>query len=332
LSDAEWERQVEQGRQRDSAAAAAAGERMTKAVEERRRAEDSGNEEWIQRAREEERNAERNQQRVLKQNAVNNRQRSAERRRRGLRDSYEPQGQVLSEDHKKILREIKQPVVVKEQPRTQKLEKYRPNFAGKYTSQNTPDVTACPQSDEMVKAKNAAGQTWRTKDKHWSNYESTERMNVVYDNVGHGSQYWDMIVNENQNKKGIRDRAVQEHLNMIAHNRAMLSEDPTYQSPFRNNIEEQETIQADQDPLFKKVAKRLKPAIDYPNKPSPNGFPTEPPPEMIDGWHPEYGNKSNYYNTLDPHSANSMPATGNAEIDAKVRRAKTLKRVLGKRA
>jgi hypothetical protein len=150
---------------------------------------------------------------------------------------------VLSEDHKKILREIKQPVVVKEQPRTQKLEKYRPNFAGKYTSQNTPDVTACPQSDEMVKAKNAAGQTWRTKDKHWSNYESTERMNVVYDNVGHGSQYWDMIVNENQNKKGIRDRAVQEHLNMIAHNRAMLSEDPTYQSPFRNNIEEQETIQ-----------------------------------------------------------------------------------------
>jgi hypothetical protein len=239
---------------------------------------------------------------------------------------------VLSEDHKKILREIKQPVVVKEQPRTQKLEKYRPNFAGKYTSQNTPDVTACPQSDEMVKAKNAAGQTWRLKDRHWSRYESTERMNIIFDNVGHGSQYWDMIVNENQNKKGIRDRAVQEHLNMIAHNRAMLSEDPTYQSPFRNNIEEQETIQADQDPLFKKVAKRLKPAIDYPNKPSPNGFPTEPPPEMIDGWHPEYGNKSNYYNTLDPHSANSMPATGNAEIDAKVRRAKTLKRVLGKRA
>jgi hypothetical protein len=239
---------------------------------------------------------------------------------------------VLSEDHKKILREIKQPVVVKEQPRTQKLEKYRPNFAGKYTSQNTPDVTACPQSDEMVKAKNAAGQTWRLKDRHWSRYESTERMNIIFDNVGHGSQYWDMIINENQNKKGIRDRAVQEHLNMIAHNRAMLSEDPTYQSPFRNNIEEQETIQADQDPLFKKVAKRLKPAIDYPNKPSPNGFPTEPPPEMIDGWHPEYGNKSNYYNTLDPHSANSMPATGNAEIDAKVRRAKTLKRVLGKRA
>jgi hypothetical protein len=239
---------------------------------------------------------------------------------------------VLSEDHRRILREIKQPVAVKEQPRTQKLEKYRPNFAGKYTSQNTPDVTACPQSDEMVKAKNAAGQTWRLKDRHWSRYESTERMNIIFDNVGHGSQYWDMIINENQNKKGIRDRAVQEHLNMIAHNRAMLSEDPTYQSPFRNNIEEQETIQADQDPLFKKVAKRLKPAIDYPNKPSPNGFPTEPPPEMIDGWHPEYGNKSNYYNTLDPHSANSMPTTGNAEIDAKVRRAKTLKRVLGKRA
>ena len=53
----------------------------------------------------------------------------------------------------------------------------------------------------MVKAKNLAGQTWRTKDKYWGGYQSQERMNVVYDNVGHGDQYFDRIVNENLHRK-----------------------------------------------------------------------------------------------------------------------------------
>ena len=93
------------------------------------------------------------------------------------------------ESRKRILREITQPLKeIKELPKTQKLEKYRPNFAGKYKPQNTPNVTASKKSDEMVKAKNAAGQTWRTKDKYWGGYQSQERMNVVYDNVGHGDQ------------------------------------------------------------------------------------------------------------------------------------------------
>jgi len=238
---------------------------------------------------------------------------------------------LLPESHKRILREIKQPVKVEEQ-KPQKLKKYRPNFAGRYTAQNTPDVTASPKSDEIVKAKNAAGQTWRTMDKHWSRYESTERMNIVYDNVGHGSQYWDQIVNENQMKKVMRDREIQEHLNIIAHEKAMLREDPLYQSPFKKPIQEQETLQADKDPLFKKVKDKLKLVIDYPDKPSKLGYPDQPPPEMVNGMHPEYGQKADYYNALDPHSANAMPSTGNPEIDAKVRRAKTLKKVLGKKA
>jgi len=238
---------------------------------------------------------------------------------------------LLPESHQRILREIKQPVKV-EDPQPQKLKKYRPNFAGRYTAQNTPDVTASPKSDEIVKAKNAAGQTWRTMDKHWSRYESTERMNIVYDNVGHGSQYWDQIVNENQMKKVMRDREVQEQLNIIAHEKAMLREDPLYESPFKKPIQEQETLQADSDPLFKKVKNKLKPVIDYPDKPSKLGYPDEPPPEMVNGMHPQYGERGNYYNALDPHSANAMPSTGNPEIDAKVRRAKTLKKVLGKKA
>lgn len=244
---------------------------------------------------------------------------------------YQAQGQVLTESRQRILREIKKPVKVSEPPK-QKLEKYRPNFAGKYTPQNTPDVTASPKSDEMVKVKNSAGQTWRTADKHWSRYESTERMNIIYDNVGHGSQYWDKIVNENQLKKVLRDREVQEQLNIIAHEKAMLREDPLYESPFRKAIQEQETLQADKDPLFKRVANKIKPAIDYPDKPSKLGYPDMPPPETVNGWNPEYGQKGPYYNKLDPQSANAMPPTGNPEIDAKVRRAKTLKKALGKKA
>ena len=229
-------------------------------------------------------------------------------------DSYQPQGEILSESRKRILREIKQPYTMKETPK----QKYKMNFKGKFTAQNTPDVTASKKSDEVVTAKNAAGQTWRTQDKYWSGYESTERMNVIYDHVGHGQIYWDTIVNENRHKKNMRDREIQEHLNLIEHKKAM------------KEIVEQQTLDAPKDPLFKKVAKRLKTEIDYPDKPSKNGYPDTPPPEMVNGFHPKYG-KTYKYDKLDPHSAAAMPPTGNPEIDANVQKAKRLKKILGKK-
>ena len=236
-------------------------------------------------------------------------------------------GNVLTESRKRILREIKQPYKMKETPK----QKYKMNFKGKFRPQNTPDVTSSKQSDDSVKAKNAAGQTWRTKDKYWGGYESQERMNVVYDNVGHGQMYWDYIVNENQSKKGVRDRQIQEHLNVIAHEKAMKKLDSAYTSPFGKKIEEQETLQADNDPLFKRVSKDLKKKIDYSDKPAKAGYPNDPPPKMVNGYHPELGQKGSYYNKLDPQSANAMPKTGNPEIDAKVQKAKRLKKILGKR-
>ena len=229
-------------------------------------------------------------------------------------DSYEPQGEILTESRKRILREIKQPYKMKETPK----QKYKMNFKGKFTAQNTPDVTASKKSDEVVTAKNAAGQTWRTQDKYWSGYESTERMNVIYDHVGHGQIYWDTIVNENRHKKNMRDREIQEHLNLIEHKKAM------------KEIIEQQTLDAPKDPLFKKVAKKLKTEIDYPDKPSKNGYPDTPPPEMVNGLHPKYG-KTYKYDKLDPHSAEAMPPTGNPEIDANVQKAKRLKKILGKK-
>ena len=71
-------------------------------------------------------------------------------------------------------------------------------------------------------------------------------------------------------------------------------------------FQEQETLQADKDSLFKKVSKKLKTQIDYPDKPSPNGFPNDPPPEMVNGWHPEYGQRDAMYNKMDPQSAGVM--------------------------
>ena len=245
--------------------------------------------------------------------------------------SYKPQGQVLTENRQKILREVKKPVVIPEQPK-QKLQKYKPNFAGKYTPQNTPDVTACKQTDEGVKVQNAAGQTWRTKDRHWSRYQSTERMNVIYDGIGHGDQYWDTIVNENQNKKKQRDRKIQEYFNIVAHEKVMMIENPNYVSPFKQNIEEQETLNAPKDPLISRIKNKLVTQIDYPDKPSPMGYPDGPTPEQINGWHPEYGKRANYYNALDPQSAEAMPPTGNPEIDVKVQKARRIKKILGKKA
>jgi len=56
-------------------------------------------------------------------------------------------------------------------------------------------------------------------------------------------------------------------------------------------------------------------------------FPAEPPPKMVNGFHPEYGKKANRYKKLDPHSANAMPETGDPEIDAIVRKQKTIKKI-----
>ena len=54
-------------------------------------------------------------------------------------------------------------------------------------------------------------------------------------------------------------------------------------------------------------------------------FPENPPPKLDPntGMHPEYGKKAKRYGKLDPISANSMPPTGDPEIDAVVKKQKT---------
>ena len=58
-------------------------------------------------------------------------------------------------------------------------------------------------------------------------------------------------------------------------------------------------------------------------------FPENPPPKLNPntGMHPEYGKKAKRYGKLDPISANSMPPTGDPEIDAVVNKQKTINKI-----
>jgi len=63
----------------------------------------------------------------------------------------------------------------------------------------------------------------------------------------------------------------------------------------------------------------------YDGKPSPLGFPETPPPEMVNGMHPDLvdGKKvADRFNRLDPVSAKAMPLTGNPHIDKKIKAAR----------
>ena len=256
-----------------------------------------------------------------------------------LNELYNIKESVITESKVRILREVRRPLKeIKELPKTQKLKGYRPNFKGKFSPQNTPDVTASKKSDDIVSGKNASRQIWTAKDKYWKGYETTERMNIIYDNLGHGSQYFDRIVGENVRLKNKQTKDVQEHLNMLAHQKAMRE---VYGiKEYENKIDESETYDNKvKDPLFTKVAKRLKKEIDYPKKPSPKGYPNEAPPKIDPntGMHPKYG-KRYKYDKLDPQSAEGMPMQDDPEIDANIQKAtdqkakaRKLKNLLGKK-
>ena len=239
---------------------------------------------------------------------------------------------------KRILREISQPLKeIKELPKTTKLKGYKPNFKGKYTPQNTPDVTSSKKSDRLVMAKNAEGQLWSVGDKYFKGWETTNRMNHVYSRVGESDKFFEQIT---ANNSADVERKMQEHLNHVYHNKAMLQIDSNYVSPFSDNIDEQETYDNKiNDPLFTKVAKRLKKEIDYEKKPAKAGYPNEAPPKVDPntGMHPKYG-KRYKYDKLDPQSAEGMPMQDDPEIDANIQKAtdqkakaRKLKNLLGKK-
>ena len=243
---------------------------------------------------------------------------------------------------KKLIQEIKKPYIVKE-VKQEKLKGYRPKTYGALHAQYDKLMAKaeCPasfkQMDETV---------WTAKDKYFNARLSQERKNEILDHLGTGDHYWEIITetNRRRSQKGLKEKygdyTVVRKEQMVGDTLLFLvdengKKETMLQSEYsemiaRQNEEhlwEQETLNAPNDPLIKRVRGKIATQIDYPNKPSKAGYPNDPPPKMVNGYHPELGARHNYYNRLDPQSANAMPATGDLNIDKKVYAQKTLKSV-----
>ena len=242
------------------------------------------------------------------------------------------------QNRKRILREIKKPYVLPEQPKVK--FKHKP----KVNRTINPDLMK--KSEVPSSFKKPEERMWGKYEKNQNARFSQERKNEVLDHLGGSDHFWEYMTETSRKKnddimyghfgdkkivrkeelkgdtlffiadeKGKKESILQSELSIRLANEFN-------KELFEKYFQEQETLEADKDPLFKRVLKRLKKEIDYPDKPAKNGYPNDPPPEMINGWHPEYGKDKGYYNKLDPHSAESMPNTGNPHIDKKVVKAR----------
>ena len=260
-----------------------------------------------------------------------------------LANSHYVQGDLLSENKKRILREIKKPCLLPEEPKIK--FKHKP----KVRSVNSNMMKASEVPPEFKAHPNV----WRKNELKKNEILSQQRKNDVLEMTGNSDWFWEYMTETSREKnkniqytnfedeskkiKGkvirkeelggdylvfIQDQKTNEKKTMLQSELNELLAQENAPKEFQKYFAEQETLKADKDPLFKKVSKRLKKEIDYSDKPSRNGFPNDPPPEMIGGWHPEYGKDKGYYNKIDPQSAKSMPPTGNSEIDNKVVKAR----------
>ena len=305
------------------------------AEKEVKEAEASGNEDRIDRAYRNYQNAVKNKQRV------NNKWKNQKKLPGYKGESYVPKfldkrDRLLTEsknpNQRRILKEIRKPVEIKEAP-----SKYKIKFTNKNTFSS--------QTDELVSKANVRGQQWRDENKRWSGYETTEKDNIIQDRVGHGKQAWEYMLDEGTKKSEWRTKEVQEELNKIAHEKAMLKENPEFRSPF-GNVEVTTTEKNIKN--FEKVNRIKKVVVDkkvFSNKEIKPEYPEDDKmskaysmPDVLDQekspfgkgevQNPEFGKiefeheklksgerASAYYKRLDPISAKSMPDAAYPQID-----------------
>ena len=258
------------------------------------------------------------------------------------------ESRVLSEDKaSRVLKNLKKPVVLPEGKK--KTYKVKPGARMRGMDKLIGDIKPQESYKEPQKiwSKNSQGYNARS---------SQEKKNQVLQYVGASMDHWDYMTDtvKKQGGKimanykdhdylydywlgGTRKKAVRKE--EVKGDYVVFLDDGTsmLQSSYNEKVEQEkekemfdeyyklnpknEPIPYENDPLFKRVTKRLKPVIDYPDKPAKKGYPNEPPPKMVNGWHPEYG-KRYKYDKLDPVSAKAMPPTGNPEIDANVEKTK----------
>jgi len=246
--------------------------------------------------------------------------------------------EFFSESRQRLIRNIKQPLVLPEQPKLK--------FNPKPKINKTINVDLMKKAEVPTSFKKAEERLWGKYEKEQNARFSQERKNEVLDHLGGSNHAWEymtetsrkknndiMYGNFGADKKIVRKEELKgdtllflvdesgKKESILQSDLSIRLADEFNKELFQKYFKEQETLQADKDPLFKKLSKKLKKEIDYSDKPAKNGYPNDPPPEMVNGWHPEYGKKGSYYNKLDPQSARSMPPTGNPHIDKKVKAA-----------
>jgi hypothetical protein len=201
-----------------------------------------------------------------------------------------------TKNRKRILRDIKKPVQVKEMPKS---------FKVKPTGRLHKNKSV---GDDMMKIPNTPTQykpltnIWRQKDYASNVRASQEKKNEVLELLGAAEHHWTYLTEERRKKK-------QEEVN----ERLSISFDLEMQELYeKHKVNEVKITKAMS--VYKKEP-GLKPEL-----------PQEPPPQIDSetGMHPKVG-KHYKHNKLDPQSAEFMPLTGDPEIDANIEKARNKK-------
>ena len=209
---------------------------------------------------------------------------------------HEPLGIVLTENQKRILREIKKPVKVKEMPKSFKVKP-----TGRLNKNKSVGVDMMNIPDTPTQYKPLTN-IWRKKDYAANVRASQEKKNEVLELLGAAEHHWTYLTEERRKKK-------QEEVN----ERLSISFDLEMQELYeKHKVNEVKITKAMS--VYKKEP-GLKPEL-----------PQEPPPQPdpMTGYHPKVG-KHYKHNKLDPQSAEFMPLTGNPEIDANIEKARNKK-------
>ena len=213
-----------------------------------------------------------------------------------MMDHHEPSGKLLTENQKRIIRDIKKPVQVKEIPSKVKVS---PKLRNKNKTVGG-DMMKTPNVPNQFKP--PAPNIWSTKDREANIRASQEKKNQVLELVGAAEHHWTYLTEESRKKK-------QEKVN------EMMSAEYDKQMEL---LYEKHRIK--ESKIDKAISAFRKPTDIKPE------FPKEPPPQMDPktGMHPKYG-KNYKHDKLDPQSAEAMPPTGNPEIDANIKKATNAK-------
>lgn len=253
------------------------------------------------------------------------------RRGAAINNSYDPKGKVLSESKRSILKNIKKPYVLPEEPKLK--FKHRPKV------NRTINSNLMKQAEVPTSFKRAEERVWGKYEKEQNARWSQERKNQVLDHLGESDHAWEYMTEtsrgkndkimygnfdgENKRYEVVRKEDLKSDVLLFivdekGKKESILQSDLSCKiadvydrEVFEKYFNEQETMDVDKDPLFKKLSNRLKKEIDYSDKPAKKGYPNDPPPEMVNGWHPDYGKDKGYYNKMDPISAKTMKKVKN---------------------